>query len=121
VQSWHKEDNLYLRQRRNACFYLQQGDYLRAAALGYEAFITCRVQQNKTAPKLDPQNYEHRQQIKESLKKNNDYKLLSNLRNSLAHGTRSDMADVQRALSSKDNLHAELNRLFNSLLPKESK
>jgi len=115
--AWHKEDNLYLRQRSNACFYLQQGDYLRAAALGYEAFITCRVQQDKTVPKLDPQNYEHRQQIKDSLKKNNDYKLLSNLRNALAHGTRSDLAEVQRALSSKDNLHAELNRLFKVLLP----
>jgi CRISPR-associated Csx2 family protein len=119
--AWHKEDNLYLRQRSNACFYLQQGDYLRAAALGYEAFITCRVQQDKTVPKLDPQNFEHRQQIKDSLKKNNDYKLLNNLRNALAHGTRSDLAEVQRALSSKGNLHAELNRIFNSLLPKESK
>jgi CRISPR-associated Csx2 family protein len=119
--AWHKEDNLYLRQRSNACFYLQQGDYLRAAALGYEAFITCRVQQDKTVPKLDPQNYEHRQQIKDSLKKNNDYKLLNNLRNALAHGTRSDLAEVQRALSSKGNLHAELNRIFNSLLPKEFK
>ncbi|MEI6706055.1 MAG: TIGR02221 family CRISPR-associated protein [Methylococcales bacterium] len=115
--AWHKEDNLYLRQRSNACFYLQQGDYLRAAALGYEAFITCRVQQDKTVPKLDPQNYEHRQQIKDSLKKNNDYKLLNNLRNALAHGTRSDIAEVQRALSSKDRLDAELSRLFKSLLP----
>nr|WP_179210112.1 TIGR02221 family CRISPR-associated protein [Crenothrix polyspora] len=119
--AWHKEDNLYLRQRSNACFYLQQGDYLRAAALGYEAYITWLVQQDKRVPRLDPQNYEHRQQIKESLKKNNDYKLLNNLRNALAHGTRSDMAEVQRALSSKDNLHAELSRLFNSLLPKELK
>jgi CRISPR-associated Csx2 family protein len=115
--AWHKEDNLYLRQRSNAYFYLQQGDYLRATALGYEAFITWLVQQDKRVPRLDPQNYEHRQQIKESLKKNNDYKLLNNLRNTLVHGTRSDMKEVQRALSSKDNLHAELSRLFNSLLP----
>jgi CRISPR-associated Csx2 family protein len=115
--AWHKEDNLYLRQRSNASFYLQQGDYLRAAALGYEAYITWLVQQDKRVPRLDPQNYEHRQQIKESLKKNNDYKLLNNLRNALAHGTRSDMAEVQRALSSKDNLHAELKRLFKILLP----
>ncbi|MBZ4201782.1 MAG: TIGR02221 family CRISPR-associated protein [Methylovulum sp.] len=117
--AWHKEDNLYLRQRSNACFYLQQGDYLRAATLGYEALITRRVQQDKTVPKLDPQNYEHRQQIKDTLKKNDDYKLLNNLRNALAHGTRSDMAEVQRALSSKDTLHAELKRLFKALLPND--
>ena len=119
--AWHKEDNLYLRQRENAYFFLKQGDYLRAAALGYEAFITLRVQQDKTVPKLDPQNYEHRQYIKDTLKKNDDYKLLNNLRNALAHGTRSEMAEVQRALSSKDRLDEELKRLFNSLLLKESK
>ncbi len=119
--AWHKEDNLYLRQRENAYFFLKQGDYLRAACLGYEAFITLRVQQDKTVPKLDPQNYEHRQQIKLALDRNSDYKLLSHLRNALAHGTRSDISAAQSALSSKYNLNAELNRLFNSLLPKESK
>ncbi len=112
---------MYLRQRENAYFFLKQGDYLRAACLGYEAFITLRVQQNKTVPKLDPQNYDHRQQIKLALDRNSDYKLLSHLRNALAHGTRSDISAAQSALSSKYNLNAELNRLFNSLLPKESK
>lgn len=111
--AWHKEDKFYLRQRSNAYFYLRQGDYLRAAALGYEAFITWRVQQDK----LDPQNYEYRQQVKDRLEKNKDYKLLSNVRNALAHGTRSQMAEVQAALSSREKLHAELSRLFNTLLP----
>ena len=115
--AWHKEDNFYLRQRSNAYFYLQQGDYLRAAALGYEAFVTLRVQQDKTVPKLDPQNYDHRQQIKLALDRNSDYKLLAQLRNALAHGTRSKNGDAQSALSSKDRLDAELNRLFKVLLP----
>ena len=121
--AWHKENNLYLRQRSNANFFLQQGDYLRAAALGYEAFITWQMQQNKTGPKLDPQNYEHRQRIKDDIKKdhNEDYKLLSHLRNALAHGSRSDMAKIQSALSTKDRLHKELKRLFSVLLPKEPK
>jgi CRISPR-associated Csx2 family protein len=116
--AWHKEDNLYLRQRSNACFYLQQGDYLRAATLGYEAYITRLVQHDKSVPKLDPQNHDHRQHIKDALKKNKDYKLLNNLRNALAHGTRSDMVEVQRPLRSKENLHTELDRLFKQLLPK---
>jgi CRISPR-associated Csx2 family protein len=115
--AWHKEDNLYLRQRENAYFFLKQGDYLRAACLGYEAFITLRVQQDKTVPKLDPQNYDHRQQIKLALDRNSDYKLLSHLRNALAHGTRSDISAAQSALSSKNNLNAELKRLFKILLP----
>lgn len=121
--AWHKEDNLYLRQRSNACFYLQQGDYLRAAALGYEAFITLNLQQDTSVPQLNSENYEHREQIKAALKnnRNNDYKMLSNLRNALAHGLRSPMKPVQTALSNQTNLHAELTRLFTTLLPKESK
>lgn len=119
--AWHKEDNLYLRQRENAHFYLKQGDYLRAACLGYESFVTLRVQHDKTVPKLDPQNYEHRQHIKLTLDRNSDYKLLSHVRNALAHGTRSDIKEAQTALSSKANLHAELTRLFKTLLPKDTK
>ncbi|MDP2901540.1 MAG: TIGR02221 family CRISPR-associated protein [Methylovulum sp.] len=121
--AWHKEDKLYLRQRENAYFYLQQGDYLRAATLGYEAFITLHVQQDTSIPRLNSENYEHREQIKAALKnnRNNDYKLLSNLRNALAHGLRSPMKQVQTALSNQANLHAELSRLFNTLLPKDSK
>lgn len=49
--------------------------------------------------------------------KNADFKQLRNLRNSLAHGTRSGVAETQRALSCKDTLNTELNRLFKALLP----
>jgi len=105
--AWHKEDYLYLRQRSNAFFYLQQGDYLRAATLGYEAYITRALQLDHSVPKLDPQNYEHRQQIKDlALNKNDAYKLLNDLRNALAHGTRSDKAEAQSALSSNGNFQS---------------
>jgi len=119
--AWHKEDRLYQRQQSNAYFYLQQGDYLRAAALGYEALITLAMQQDKTVPKLDPQDFRDRERIAASIEKNPDFKQLRNLRNSLAHGSRSDVVKTQRALASKANLHAELTRLFKTLLPKESK
>lgn len=121
--AWHKEDKLYQRQQSNAYFYLQQGDYLRAATLGYEAFITLNLQQDTRVPRLNSEKYEDRQQIKDSLKnsRNNDYKRLSNLRNALAHGVRSPMPEIRTALSGKDKLHAELTRLFNTLLPKECK
>ena len=118
--AWHKEDKLYLRQKQNAYFYLNQGDYLRAAALGYEAFVTYKMSIDKSSPALDPQNYQHREEIKQHIHndKNTDYVLLRHLRNALAHGTRSNMAQVQTAMSSKEKLHTELSRLFNTLLPK---
>jgi CRISPR-associated Csx2 family protein len=119
--AWHKETNLYLRQRENAHFFLKQGDYLRAAALGYEALITRQMQQRNYLPKLDPQNFRDREKVQADMDKKADFKQLRNLRNSLAHGTRSDIAETQRALSSKENLHVELERLFKTLLPKESK
>jgi CRISPR-associated Csx2 family protein len=121
--SWCKQDNLYLRQRENAYFYLNQGDYLRAATLGYEAFITYQVQRDNTVPKLDPQNFEHRDTVKKNMNgvKNYDYKLLNNLRNALAHGIRSSMGEVTSIMSNKEKLDIELNRLFKTLLPKESK
>lgn len=115
--AWHKENNLYLRQRSNAYFYLKQGDYLRATILASEAFITGKMQSSSYVPKLDPANFEHRQQVKESMKKNADFKLLGQLRNALAHGTRSDVAEAQRALSNATYLETELKRLFKSLLP----
>lgn len=124
--SWHKEEQLYLRQQQNAYFCLKQGDYLRASALGYEAFMTYQMRQDTTVPKLDPQNFADRDKIKKKFESQNstlskDYKMLRNLRNALAHGVRSDLAEVQRALSSKEKLHTELERLFKTLLPKETK
>lgn len=121
--SWYKEDQLYLRQQQNAYFYLKQGDYLRASTLGYEAFMTYQMRQDSTVPKLDPQNFSDRDKIKKRFESQNttqsrDYKMLRNLRNALAHGVRSDLADVQRALSSREKLHTELERLFKTLLPK---
>ena len=124
--AWHKEEHLYLRQQQNAYFYLAQGDYLRASALGYEAFVTYQMRQDTTVPKLDPQNFSDRDKIKKRVEsqtnqQSKDYKMLRNLRNALAHGVRSDLAEVQRALSSKEKLDTELNRLFKTLLPKEIK
>lgn len=117
--AWHKETNLYLRQRENAHFYLKQGDYLRAACLGYEALITRQMQLDNSLPKLDPQNFRDRETVQ--MDKNDDFKQLKYLRNSLAHGTRSSNGETQRALSCKSSLDDELNRLFKKLLPKESK
>ena len=79
--------------------------------------------EDTTVPKLDPQNFSDRDKIKKRVEsqtnqQSKDYKMLRNLRNALAHGVRSDLAEVQRALSSKEKLDTELNRLFKTLLPK---
>jgi len=119
--AWKNENNIYLRQRANALFFLDRGDYLRATALTYEAYITGYIKQE--SPSADPENYEVRDEHKQRLKKHlsgekkESFKLLNNLRNALAHGTRSDMAEVQRALADEQSLKQTLYQLLTKLLP----
>ncbi len=118
--SWVDQDNIYLRQREKAQFYLQQGDYVRAAALGYEALITRHLKQHN--PRADAESYALRDEIKQKLKDQaggggSDYKLLRNIRNSLAHANRDNTKEVQQALSSEERLKQRLSDLFAKLLP----
>jgi CRISPR-associated Csx2 family protein len=115
--SWVDQDNIYLRQREKALFYLQQGDYVRASSLGYEALITKYLREAQ--PNADIEDYNLRAQIKDNLNAegNSDYKLLRNIRNSLAHASRSNTGDVQRVMSNEDDLVETLDRLLTKLLP----
>lgn len=121
--SWVDQDNIYLRQREKAQFYLQQGDYVRAAALGFEALITRHLKQKD--PRADPENYAFRDDIKKQLEllagKNwPDYKLLRNIRNSLSHANRDKTKEVQQALANEERLKQKLSDLFRKLLPATS-
>jgi len=119
--AWKDQNNIYLRQRHKALFYLKQGDYLRAAALGYEAYITRHIKQHR--PSADPENFDCRESAKITLKdtltgeEKKYFKLLNNLRNALAHGTRSEIAGCQAAMSDERRLKMLLNDLFDALLP----
>jgi len=118
--SWVEQDNIYLRQREKALFYLQQGDYVRSASLGYEALITRHIK--LYSPSADTEDYSFRDQIKIDLQSRSDgggvdYKLLRNIRNALAHASRSNIGNVQAAMANEDELVKTLNRLFSSLLP----
>ncbi len=115
--SWVEQDNIYLRQREKALFYLQQGDYVRASSLGYEALITKYLREAQ--PHADIEDYDLRTQIKNKLNADGDpdFKLLRDIRNSLAHASRSNTGDVQRVMSNEEELVATLNRLFSMLLP----
>jgi len=123
--SWKDQDNIYLRQREKAQFYLQQGDYVRAASLGYEALITFQIK--KTNPSAETEDYETRQDAKDDLEyefrskdpqKWRQYKLLRGIRNSIAHTNRADTKEVKKAFSNEQNLKEILLELFDVLLPK---
>lgn len=122
--SWKDQDSVYLKQRERAYFYLRQRDYVRAAAMGYEALITHHLKLQN--PSADEQSYIERKNIRDQLdaEKNANsqaYKLLRNIRNSLAHANRAETKEVQQSLVSEAKLQQTLNDLFGKLLPTSDK
>ena len=125
--SWHREDRLYLRQQALARLYLEHGDFLRAALLGFEAFITRLMQQQGMT---NPDHWEQRETVKKEYEARNKtlhprsdeyrrYCLLRDLRNHLAHGNMSPQAEIQKALASAEQLRDFLDDLLRRLLPND--
>ena len=117
--AWASENRFFERQRSLAQLHFNSGDYLRAATLGYEAALSRLV--TESSARLDPQNHEHREQVKQDFffderklagkprsATADTFRKLGHLRNALVHGTRSDMAEIQRALGSEQQLRAFL-------------
>jgi len=119
--SWKDQGSIYLRQREKSIFYLQQGDYVRAAALGYEAVITHYLKKNN--PSADVENYEARDEVRKTIETQlskpelSAYRLLRNIRNSLAHANRPNKGEIQSILSDESLLQKKLTELFTEMLP----
>jgi len=117
-------NNKYLddRQQDLAWHFLEHRDYLRASILGFEALITQLVRQEPA--NLDPRNHEHRKRVKRHWEKQTRhskgqldemqqaYLDLRELRNCLAHGSRSEFAHIQRVLANE----AELQEILKSAI-----
>jgi CRISPR-associated DxTHG motif protein len=123
--SWYREDRLYLRQQALARLYLEHGDFLRAALLGFEAFVTRLAQQRGMT---NPDNWTQRESVKQAYEAQNKairprsdeyrcYCLLRDLRNHLAHGNTSPQAEIQKALAGAEQLRDLLDDLLKRLLP----
>jgi CRISPR-associated Csx2 family protein len=118
--SWKDQNSIYLRQREKALFYLQQRDYVRAGALGYEAVITQYLKKNN--PTADVENYEVRDEIRKTIESKlsksecKAYSLLRNIRNSLAHANRPNKGEIQSILSDESLLQQRLTELFTEML-----
>ena len=121
--AWHLEDRLYLRQQALARLYLEHEDFLRAALLVFEAFITRLMQQQGMN---NPDNWTQRELAKKQYlnkgiyprnKEYENYCLLRDLRNHLAHGNASPQVEIQKALASAETLRHFLDDLFRQLLP----
>lgn len=121
--AWAEEQTYHLRQEQMARHHLHAGDYLRAATLGFEAFISHLA----AGYGDDPMNHDKRGKAKEEFdiqlkragRKKSDLQIaylgLRDLRNALAHGNRSDNGDIQVALSSEERLRDFITARFDVL------
>lgn len=124
---WHRNVSTFRNQAELATIYRQRGDYIRAAIFAYEAFVTSLIN-SKADERVD--HYKHREAAFKAYesgergdqKLKNEYWLLKNLRNTLAHGNEPDdrqyRSDRRLAgiIADEKRLNRELERLIRILL-----
>ena len=128
---WANKPSLYRMQKERAWFYLQNGDYVRAVALGFEAFISSVILSVNQAGthRFVVEDYSDRDLIKDILngynndynidlpqQKINDYHVLRQLRNALVHSNRSKQPQIKRIMDNEQELQKTLTQVFKHLL-----
>lgn len=122
--SWVRGVGLIEHQKRLASFYLDQGDYIRAAILGYEAVITQECERRGFDPQdfkygREPAGKDFEEEIKDGEHSNaicESYWVLKNVRNALAHGNPPSNDQIRQIVSTADRLPRELRRALDRLL-----
>lgn len=85
--------------------YLERRDYVRAVIYLYESFVTRAVLERK----LNPNDFSQRAEVWKDVKKGNKrVKKLEYLRNSLAHGVKSDDDEIMGLVNNENRLTAKL-------------
>lgn len=118
---WSRNHDLYAQQRIMAETYLAKRDYIRTAIFAYEAFITSLMKQTEDVGDYRQRNKasdEYEKDLRDSQRQpfKQDYWLLKNLRNNLAHGNEPADNRVQAIVTDEQRLRDELQRLIKSLL-----
>lgn len=120
--SWLDGERQFEKLTRLARHALARGDYLRTVLYAYEAVVT-RICQSMQAPDNDFEGREEARKDYEQQLKNDEgrkserseYKLLKNLRNQVAHGTRGSKGEVQKALLNEPAMRERLKSLLDSI------
>lgn len=91
--------------------YLERQDYLRAITYLYESHVSYAVWNNRG----DLNDYNDRETARKNVEKNDNVRLLTNLRNAMAHGVRADNRDAKRLLQDQQALDKKLRTLRKAL------
>ncbi len=118
---WARETALAEQQRLLALQAYRRGDWLRAAILGLESFITRLCQETGA----DPLDFKARKLAEKSFRqtlaeqpapKRKAYSLLTEVRNSMAHGTPPNSGEVKNLVREPDRLARELEATLSRLI-----
>jgi CRISPR-associated Csx2 family protein len=120
---WFDNRPLFQRQGELARQALGRGDFLRAAMLGFEAYLSRRVHLD-CGPNTDASLSATREATKQHFEDGgtanqdwSDYVLLRDIRNALAHGGLPRSPAGRAALASSDAMQRALHTAFRRLLP----
>ncbi len=118
---WVTENKQFEKQIKLAGLALERGDYLRSILYAYESIITQVCQQTNTDVNSFDGRENARKKYEDKLKKNKksdeskNYKLLKNLRNQVAHGSRGTKKEVQQVLLDEMKMKEKLQELITSI------
>lgn len=92
---------------------MQRKDYIRAVIFALEGIISDKtLKANK-----DVNDYSNREEQRQILRDNEQFRLFNNLRNALVHGLGRDThSDVKKFLTEQQRMHASLKSRFRNLL-----
>jgi len=115
---WAREPSRALRELALADGYLKRSDYLRGVFYLYECMLTTEVFKDPGSYEQLPP-FEARKNAAKSLKESHwpHFGQLEYLRNTLAHGVRSDSEDVLQALKTEEQLLVFIENLRKALKP----
>jgi CRISPR-associated Csx2 family protein len=115
---WLQEARQYEKQRALARHAFARGDYLRTVLYAYEAVITRLCQQAR----IDITDFERREEARKAYEEKTRhtpegerYRLLKDLRNQVAHGTRGSRGEVQQALLNEPHMRTTLEELLHDI------
>jgi CRISPR-associated Csx2 family protein len=117
---WVAENRQFEKLTRLARQALERGDYLRATLYAFETVITRLCHRHGG----DAGDFDRRERLRSDYEGRlrqrhdqewDDYRLLKNLRNQVAHGSRGNLAEVQQVLLHEEQMRATLERLITAI------
>jgi len=116
--AWSNSNSLHAHQCKLAHFYLNNGDPVRAAIFGLEAFITSLLFDNEREYEFNDRKNaidEFKAKQRGDASQLTAYRDLNNIRNAMAHGSKASNNKYQKILDDPTQLDLTLHEIFKKL------